>query len=97
MESNILIIVSIISAIVCLLATYNYTAIRKLRQCIPEALIESLKTLDPEKRYIITFPSAMTEEDFEEAFEVMNDHLSLEDAHTHVVIMHGKIQIVEFS
>lgn len=97
MENNVLLIAYIIVTITCLLALFNYKAIRRLKKLIPEILSESVKTLDPGNRYIITLPASMTDEEFDVAFKVLNDHLSLETSNTYVVIMHGDIKIVEFS
>ena len=68
-----------------------------MKQSIPETLAESIKTLIPGNRYIITLPSSMTEKEFDDAFKVLNDHLDLENSNTYVVVMHGDIKIVEFS
>lgn len=92
-----IVIAYIISAIACLVALNNYRSLVKLKSTIPEILAESIKTLEPGNRYIITLPASMTDKEFDEAFEIMNSHLDLQNSNTYVVIMHGDIRIVEFS
>jgi hypothetical protein len=86
-----------LTAIACGFTIYSYTMVRKLKQAIPKTLAESIKTLTPGNRYIITLPSSMTEQEFNAAFDALNEHLDLTNSDTHVVIMHGDIRIVEFS
>lgn len=56
-----------------------------------------IKELNPEKRYIISFPSNMTEDEFNEAFDILSNSLDLPSSQTHIVVMHGDISMVEFS
>ena len=91
------VITYVISAIACLCVIYNYRSILKLKQSISDMLVESIKILEPGNRYIITLPASMTDDEFNDAFEVINSHLNLENSDTYVVIMHGDIRIVEFS
>lgn len=87
----------VLTAIACGFTIYSYTMVRKLKQSIPKTLAESIKTLTPGNRYIITLPASMTSAEFDEAFDELNDHLDLANSNTYVVIMHGDIRIVEFS
>lgn len=80
-----------------MVALNNYRSLVRLKTIIPETLAESIKVLEPGNRYIITLPASMTDNEFDEAFEIMNGHLDLQNANTYVVIMHGDIRIVEFS
>jgi len=57
----------------------------------------SLATLEPDKRYILALPSSLTDSEFAEAVDQMRRTLGLEDTVTHVVIVHGEINMVEFS
>jgi len=86
-----------LTAIACGFTIYSYNIVRKLKQSIPETLAESIKTLTPGNRYIITLPSSMTDQEFNDAFDALTKHLDLANSNTYVVIMHGDIKIVEFS
>lgn len=92
-----IVIAYIIAVIGCLVALNNYRSLVRLKASIPKTLVESIKTLEPGNRYIITLPSSMTDAEFDAAFNALNNHLDLKNSNTHVVIMHGDIRIVEFS
>lgn len=92
-----IVIAYIIAVIACLVALNNYRSLVRLKASIPETLAEGIKTLESGNRYIITLPASMTDKEFDEAFEIMNSHLDLQNSNTYVVIMHGDIRIVEFS
>lgn len=91
------VIAYIIAVIGCLTALSNYRSLVRLKSSIPEILVESIKTLEPGNRYIITLPSSMTDAEFDAAFDALNDHLDLKNSNTYVVVLHGNIKIVEFS
>jgi len=97
MENALLIAYTIAVILACLSAVYNYRELFRLKQSIPETLAETIKTLTPGNRYIITLPSSMTDAEFDTAFDELNKHLDLANSNTYVVIMHGDIKIVEFS
>ncbi len=94
---NTIIVAYVISVIACLFALYNYRSVLKFKKSFPEILGENIKMLTPGNRYIITFPSSMTDQEFDDAFNALNDHLDLKNSNTYVVVMHGDIKIVEFS
>jgi len=62
-----------------------------------KAIALNIAELDPKKRYIISLPQEMSNEEIETAFKIMKDHLDLENSDTHVVLMQGNVRIVEFS
>ena len=80
-----------------LLSLYVRKSVQQLQTYLLVSLSDRIKTLDPNKRYIISLPSTMSDTEFDEAFEVMKSHLDLESSNTHIVIMHGDVRMVEFS
>jgi hypothetical protein len=102
MEISVILSIIGIALIVTLFVTaYNLMKIREVEHSVPQklgkSLADSIKELNPDKRYIIALPSSMSEEDFDTAFAVLRSHLDLENSDTHIVIMHGNISMVEFS
>lgn len=97
MES-ISIFIGIIGFVSGVLSYLNTQKLRKsISNLVGEQLANSVKTLDPNKRYIVSLPGSMTEEEFDAAFGVMRDFLDLETSQTHIVIMHGDVKMIEFS
>lgn len=72
--------------------TYN-----SLTKEIVNSLGPSIAKLSPDSRYILSLPESLSDQEFEEAVGAMRDNLSLENANTHIVIVHGNVTMVEFS
>ncbi len=64
---------------------------------LAEALAQNLLHLDPNNRYILSFPFDISDADFDELVEKMRQTLDLENSNTHIVIVQGKVTMVEFS
>lgn len=94
--SNILVTIGALG-LALLLSLYIRKSVKQLQTYLLVSLSDRIKTLDPNKRYIISLPSSMSDTEFDEAFEVMKSHLDLESSNTHIVIMHGDVRMVEFS
>lgn len=49
------------------------------------------------KKYIISLSDTLSDEEFEDAVEVMRKSLDLENSNIHIVIVQGNVTLVEFS
>ena len=98
MELNIVLAITlIVLGLTLSVGFYVRKSVQQLKTYLLVSLSDRIKTLDPNKRYIISLPSGMSDMEFDEAFEVMKSHLDLESSNTHIVIMHGDVRMIEFS
>lgn len=87
----------VLSVLSCILAGITYRRFRSVPHLLGQYAAQTIKTLDPKKRYIISLPSSMSDSEFDEAFGVIEEHLDLTSSDTHIIIMHGDVSMVEFS
>ncbi len=86
-----------------LLGLETYLHVRRVRTYarlttdIVGALGPAIAKLDPECRYVLSLPGTLTDEEFEDAVEMMKKHLDLENSNIHIVIVQGNVTMVEFS
>lgn len=97
MEITFLVGAVVLSVLACIIAGITYRRFRSVPHLLGQYASQTIKTLDPTKRYIISLPSSMSDSDFDEAFGVIEEHLGLQSSETHIIIMHGDISMVEFS
>jgi hypothetical protein len=64
---------------------------------LTDAVVNSVATLKPGNRYIITFPDIVTEKEFGHVSKQLSEYLQLNDADIRVALLSGECRIVEFS
>ena len=97
MDITLLISAVVLSVLACILAGITYRRFRDMPRLLGQYAAQTVKTLDPTKRYIISLPSSMSDSDFDTAFSVIEEHLNLQNSETYIIIMHGDVSMVEFS
>lgn len=64
---------------------------------IGKAFARNMLKLNPNSRYILSFPFEISDEEFDEVVENITLALDLENSDTHVVIVQGKVTMIEFN
>jgi hypothetical protein len=61
------------------------------------AIAKNLVQLKPENRYILSFPFDISDTEFDQLIESITATLDLENSNTHVVIVQGRVNMIEFN
>lgn len=97
METVLSISAVVLAIFACIIVGISYRRLNGIPHILGKYAAQTVKTLDPKKRYIIALPSTMSDSEFDEAFSVIEEHLGLTTSDTHIIIMHGDVTMVEFS
>lgn len=75
--------------------------LRKMREVHTEelgkAIAQNLVQLKPENRYILSFPFDISDVDFDELVKGITLSLDLENSNTHIVVVQGRVNMIEFN
>jgi hypothetical protein len=61
------------------------------------AIAKNLVQLKPEHRYILSFPFDISDDDFDDLAKQITASLDLENSETHVVVVQGRVNMIEFN